>query len=84
MKIDWSAPIVPNGVILGYQLTWLEDGQRIDSTSTKENVKKIDDLEPCTQYEFRVKAETSKGFGPAAEITRETPASSEFSLNSIF
>ncbi|KAG7167032.1 sidekick-1-like 4, partial [Homarus americanus] len=63
LRVSWSTPEKPNGVITNYTITWTWEGH-MDHTITPDNTYTTTDLLPCTTYSVTVRAATSKGYGP--------------------
>uniref|UniRef100_A0A3Q2DRE6 Protein tyrosine phosphatase receptor type Q n=1 Tax=Cyprinodon variegatus TaxID=28743 RepID=A0A3Q2DRE6_CYPVA len=84
IRVSWRSPAQPNGPIIRYRLQVLADStllQDITLTSGREEVVDVlseelsyvvSDLNPFTDYTFRVTASTTAGEGPATDITEKT------------
>ncbi|XP_042225630.1 phosphatidylinositol phosphatase PTPRQ-like [Homarus americanus] len=66
LRVSWSTPEKPNGVITNYTITWTWEGH-MDHTITPDNTYTTTDLLPCTTYSVTVRAATSKGYGPESD-----------------
>ena len=70
----WLVPVLPNGILLGYQLHQREakpgSSERIVYRGIGFSTRVIG-LSPYTTYEFRVSANTSvgPGYGPYSRVT---------------
>ncbi len=64
LRVSWTTPSRPNGVITKYELLYNELGKdRITIPTQLLTSYTISSLRPFTQYEVRIVAFTSKGFG---------------------
>uniref|UniRef100_A0A3Q2Q8Z4 Protein tyrosine phosphatase receptor type Q n=1 Tax=Fundulus heteroclitus TaxID=8078 RepID=A0A3Q2Q8Z4_FUNHE len=78
IRVSWRIPAQPNGPITQYRLQVLADDtllQDITDVLSEELSYLVSDLNPFTEYTFRVSASTTAGEGPAADITEKTPSS---------
>uniref|UniRef100_M3ZNU9 Protein tyrosine phosphatase receptor type Q n=1 Tax=Xiphophorus maculatus TaxID=8083 RepID=M3ZNU9_XIPMA len=78
IRVSWRSPAQPNGLITQYRLQVLADDtllQDITDVLSEELSYLVSDLNPFTEYVFRVTASTTAGEGPAADITEKTPSS---------
>ncbi|OWF40124.1 protein sidekick-like [Mizuhopecten yessoensis] len=70
LNVSWAPPIQPNGIIIGYELTYSLQHSNEESRLVKLTVSGsrhyviIDKVEENGTYFFSVKARTSVGFGP--------------------
>ena len=73
VDITWSAPINPNGVILGYEITYtVNDSDPVTFNNNASNASTISDLAPGTRMSVLVRAYTSVGLGDDSSIITTT------------
>uniref|UniRef100_A0A3P9K2Y6 Protein tyrosine phosphatase receptor type Q n=1 Tax=Oryzias latipes TaxID=8090 RepID=A0A3P9K2Y6_ORYLA len=75
IRVSWRIPAEPNGPITQYRLQVLVDEilvQDITLTVEEELSYVVSDLNPFTEYTFKVTASTTVGEGPAINITEKT------------
>ena len=72
MRIEWSEPREPNGVITGYRVTYglLSSVIKMsdDSVSASRRHYRVTALSPYQQYLFTVTAKTQSGWGDEASV----------------
>ena len=85
VTLSWMPPIMPNGVLIRYDLEYKEEGDEIFSRIipfTSGLSHTITELTPSTTYQFRVAAVTIVGRGPySINVTNSTL--SKFIMNFI-
>ena len=85
VTLSWMAPIMPNGILVRYDLEYREEGNELFSRlfpSASELSYTVTELIPSTTYHFRVAAVTIVGRGPyTRNITNNTL--SKFTMCSI-
>uniref|UniRef100_A0A3P8TAE3 Protein tyrosine phosphatase receptor type Q n=1 Tax=Amphiprion percula TaxID=161767 RepID=A0A3P8TAE3_AMPPE len=82
IRVSWRSPAQPNGPITQYRLLVLVDegllqditlmGEEVMDVLSEELSYLVSDLNPFTEYTFRVTASTTVGEGPATDITEKT------------
>jgi hypothetical protein len=85
-EVTWRAPLVPNGVIIGYKVLFQLDRTVIVDSDVKDKdfivegkettrTVKLSDLNGDKRYIIRVQAKTSKGYGSisTSSVTIKTP-----------
>ncbi|XP_073972084.1 sidekick cell adhesion molecule isoform X2 [Rhodnius prolixus] len=73
VKVVWSPPTHPNGVLTGYTLSYAMKDRpetlKIEELPSDTTSIKIEQLQATTHYKFSVAAKTSKGTGSVREAT---------------
>ncbi|KAK9504659.1 hypothetical protein O3M35_010943 [Rhynocoris fuscipes] len=73
VKVVWTPPVHPNGILLGYTLTYAMKDKpetlRTEELGPNTTSIMIDQLQATTHYKFSVSARTSKGSGAVREAT---------------
>lgn len=67
VKVSWSQPVEPNGILLGYYVTYetlIGDFSKQVKQKINNNYLVVSGLKECVLYTFKVRAETSAGVGP--------------------
>ncbi|KAG7177303.1 sidekick-1-like 1, partial [Homarus americanus] len=78
IKVSWSPPENPNGIITKYNVSWTWEGNKDhDITNDTTTSYTITDLTPCTNYSVTVTAATSKGYGPESKAATGTTDSKD-------
>ena len=77
ITITWEEPVVPNGVIIAYEVAyWPTDSSqpvtRVNTTDLATSFITPNDLEVGTEYIFNVKVYTRVGPGNATSVTIST------------
>ena len=77
--ITWEAPIIPNGVILSYTVSYNLTSENITVVVNASSSIQltITGLDAYTYYECRITAETKAGSGPVVSVIILTAESSE-------
>lgn len=70
--VEWAEPVIPNGVITNYSVTWSSPDVNEMTAITQDTNYILTDLLPCTTYTVSVSASTIKGYGPSAETKGTT------------
>ena len=80
IKLTWSAPVKPNGVITGYilQCRSAEGETRLQRLMSSQITNVLSGLLPYTNYSCSITAHTSAGEGPAATTSVTTEQDGEF------
>ena len=81
--LTWSEPLLPNGVLVSYNITYNLTGTftSIIVSAVGTTGYTIANLNAFTYYEFLVSASTRVGAGPAVSIVTRTDESGEWMLN---
>ncbi|PSN39774.1 Protein sidekick [Blattella germanica] len=73
VKVIWSAPKQINGILTGYQLTYMIKDQpetlKIENFTSEIHSVMINHLQATTHYRFEVSARTAVGLGPSRVAT---------------
>ncbi|XP_033100199.1 sortilin-related receptor-like [Anneissia japonica] len=75
VKLMWSAPENPNGVLLNYQIQYNTDGWYDNTFKTVPGSAVdavVDGLEYWTEYNFKIRAQTNAGFGAFVSASIKT------------
>ena len=72
INLMWDRPTTPNGVITEYNLTYRAPNSMVTSRSISGTMYIAEGLNEYTNYTFTIRASTSVGPGPQAEIIEIT------------
>lgn len=73
LALEWDAPEPEMGLILKYDIWWIEDGMmEFSKDSCNVTSYVIENLLPYTLYHAAVSAVNSIGAGPSANVTQKT------------
>ncbi len=70
----WSPPEEPNGIIMGFKVTYRESANPVDYAIVDDNLGParrqydVSNLQRSTYYTFTVSARTRIGWGEAAQV----------------
>ena len=82
VSLTWSEPLLPNGVITSYTITYNSSGTQIlvtiDARADNFLISRLDEF---TVYEIFIHASTRIGPGPSASLTVTTNPSCEINLS---
>ena len=64
ITVSWDPPQSPNGILLGYEVSYTPDGGRLSAIEVQNNTTwKLSDMKPFTSYSVSVRAKTLAGYG---------------------
>ncbi|XP_053378401.1 tyrosine-protein phosphatase 99A-like isoform X2 [Mercenaria mercenaria] len=70
--VNWEAPVIENGILKNYQLQWINNNtfktRIITGHLTQPMSAHITGLEPYTEYQLRVRAETGGGYSDYSDL----------------
>ena len=62
--VFWDPPQDPNGILLGYEVSYTPNGGRLSAVDVQNNTTwKLSDMKPFTSYSISTRAKTVAGYG---------------------